>query len=66
MEKENTLKKYYSVSEIAKLYGFTEKAIRELCHARGQKFAFKIKDGGRFYIDHRKFREHIDRRRREG
>lgn len=61
-----SLTKYLSVSEIAERYGFTEKAVREMCNARGQRFAFKLKDKGRFYIDHRKFREHLERKRREG
>lgn len=61
-----SLHKYYSVAEIAKIYGFTEKAIRELCHARGQQFAFKLKPSGRFYINAKKFKEHIERKRRKG
>lgn len=61
-----SLSKYYSVSEIAALYGFTCKTVREMCNSRGQQFAFKLKEGGRFYIDHRKFREHIERKRRKG
>lgn len=61
-----SLHKYYSVSEIAKIYGFTEKAIRELCHSRGSNFAFKLKENGRFYIDAKKFKEHIERKRRKG
>jgi len=61
-----SLQKYYSVAQIANLYGFTAKAVREMCHSRGQGFAFKITDGGRFYIDHKKFREYIERKRRAG
>lgn len=61
-----SLTKYLSVSEIAERYGFTEKAVRELCHARGQRFAFKLKEKGRYYIDHKKFRAHLERKRREG
>lgn len=60
------LKKFYSVSEISKMYGFTQKAVRELCHSRGSNFAFKIKENGRFYIDAKKFKEHIERKRRKG
>jgi len=61
-----SLTKYLSVSEIAEKYGLTPKTVRELCNARGQRFAFKLKDKGRYYIDHRKFREHLERKRREG
>jgi len=61
-----SLTKYKSVAEISQLYGFTEKTVRELCNSRGQRFAFKLKPGGRFYIDHKKFREHLERKRREG
>lgn len=61
-----SLSKYKSVREIAETYGFTQKAVREMCLSRGAKFAFKLKENGRFYIDARKFREHIERKRREG
>lgn len=61
-----SLSKYYSVSEIAKIYGMTAKTIRELCHARGASFAFKLKENGRYYIDVRKFKEYIERKRRKG
>lgn len=61
-----SLQKYYSVRQIAELYGFTTKTVREMCNSRGQQFAFKIKDGGRFYIDHKRFRQYIERKRREG
>lgn len=61
-----SLTKYYSVREIAEKYGFTQKAVREFCNSRGQRFAFKMKENGRFYIDARRFREYIERKRREG
>lgn len=61
-----SLTKYKSVAEIANYYGFTAKTVREMCNSRGQRFAFKLKDKGRFYIDARKFREYLDRKRREG
>ena len=62
----DSMTKLYSVSEIAEKYGLTPKTIRELCNARGQKFAFKLKEKGRFYINGKKFREHLERKRREG
>ena len=58
--------KYWSVREIAEKYGFTEKVVREMCNSRGARFAFKLKAGGRYYIDARKFKEHLERKRREG
>ena len=61
-----SIAKYKSVSEIAELYGMTAKTVREMCNARGARFAFKLKDGGRYYIDARKFREYLERKRREG
>lgn len=57
--------KYWSVREIAEKYGFTLKAVREECNARGARFAFKLKENGRYYIDPRKFKEHLERKRRE-
>ena len=62
---EDITTKYKSVSEISKLYGISRDMVREMCHARGQKFAFKP-NGGKFLIDHRRFREYLDRKRREG
>lgn len=59
------LKKYYSVTEIAKIFGFTPKIVREMCHARGQQFAFKP-TGGRFYIDYKLFKAYLERKRRQG
>ena len=61
-----SLAKYKSVSEISETYGFTQKAVREMCNSRGQKFAFKLKEKGRFYIDQKRFRDYIERKRREG
>lgn len=61
-----SLTKYKSVAEIAEHYGMTAKTVRELCQARGARFAFKLKENGRYYIDHRKFREYLERKRREG
>lgn len=65
MQVEN-LKQFYSVAQIAKFYGFTPKTVRELCHSRGQTFAFKLKPSGRFYINAKKFKAYIERKRREG
>lgn len=61
-----SLTKLYSVADIAAKYGLTEKRVRELCNARGQRFAFKLNPKGRFYINGKKFREHLERKRREG
>lgn len=61
-----SLTKYKSVAEIAAIYGMTAKTVRELCQARGAKFAFKLKPGGRYYIDQKQFRNFIERKRREG
>lgn len=61
-----SMTKLYSVSEIAEKYGLTPKAVRELCNSRGQKFAFKLKEKGRFYINGKNFRAYLERKRREG
>lgn len=60
------LGQFYSVAQIATIYGFTPKMVREMCHSRGQQFAFKLKPNGRFYISARKFKEYIERKRRAG
>lgn len=59
------VKKFYSVSEISEMFGFSKDTVREFCNSRGQKFAFKP-NGGKFYIDLHRFREYLDRKRREG
>ena len=58
------LKKMYSVAEIARIYGFKDEAVRDMCHARGEKFAYQL-NGGKWYIDLKKFKAYLERKRRE-
>ncbi|MBO4520724.1 MAG: hypothetical protein J5787_05910 [Alphaproteobacteria bacterium] len=60
------LAKYWSVTKTADFYGFTRKTVLEMCAARGSRFAFKLKENGRYYIDPKLFKQYIDRKRREG
>ena len=54
--------KYYTVSEVAKIYEFPAETVRNLCHARGQKFAIRLTPRGKFYIDIEKFDEFLKRK----
>lgn len=49
------------VAEIAKIYGLDPETVRNLCYARGQRFARKIVPRGRWYIDSDLFEEHWNR-----
>ena len=55
-------KRYYRASEIAERYGIDARMVRNLCHARGQKFAVRLVPNGRFYIDLEKFDEYLKRK----
>ena len=54
--------KFYKASEIAKMYGIPAETIRNLCHARGQKFATRLVPNGRWYIDEERFKDHWERK----
>ena len=34
--------RFYKATEVAKIYGMTAEAVRNLCHARGQRFAMRL------------------------
>lgn len=55
-------KKYYSVNEAAQIMSIKPKRLREMCHARGQKFAIRLTPRGKFYIDIEKFDEFLKRK----
>ena len=56
------MERFYKATEIAKLYGMTAETVRNLCHARGQKFATRLVQNGRFYINREKFEEYLKRK----
>jgi predicted transcriptional regulator len=47
--------KYYSVKEIAQIFGLKPAIVRDYCHAKGQRFAFQPVKNGNIYIDPQKF-----------
>ncbi len=47
--------KYFKVTEVAKIFGLKPAVVRQLCHARGQRFAFQPVKGGNIMIDLKKF-----------
>ena len=55
---------FLSCKEIANRFGMDVRMVRNLCHARGQKFAYQLnKPHGKYYIDPDQF-EHFIRERR--
>ena len=51
------MSKLYKAAEIAEIYGIPAETVRNLCHARGQRFATRLVPRGRWYIDSVKFEE---------
>lgn len=55
--------RYYKVTDISKMYGIPADIVREMCHARGQRFAFRPGGSrGNFFIDIKRFDEYLERR----
>lgn len=54
-----------SVTEIAKEYGYTREAVCNMCHARGQRFAYRLTPNGKFYIIPERFRDYIERKQQQ-
>jgi hypothetical protein len=54
--------KLFKPSQIAEEFGIKAEVVRNMCHARGQKFAIRFKPNGRFYIDREKFIDHLERK----
>lgn len=55
--------KYYKVSKISEIFGIPAKMVRDMCYARGQKFAFKPGgEKGNWLIDKERFEKYIERR----
>lgn len=54
--------RFYKVTKIAKLFGLSAKMVRDMCHARGQKFAFRPVKDGNWLIDRVKFEEYLARK----
>ena len=53
-----------SATQIAEQYNLDVRLVRNLCHARGQRFAYRLNGPkGKFYIDSIKFQEFIRERR---
>ena len=53
-----------SAKEIAARFGMDVRTVRNLCHARNQKFAYQLsKPNGKFYIDPDLFEKFIRERR---
>lgn len=55
---------YESVTETAKRYGLPRREVLEYCEAPRQKFAFKSKGGGKWWIHVQAFHEHLERKRK--
>lgn len=53
---------YLSARETADKFNIKLEVVRNMCHARGQKFAYRLVPNGKFYIDPVKFQAHIERK----
>ena len=53
---------YYKISQVSKKLGLTEKTVRELCHRRGQRFAFRKSKRGNFLINIEAFKNYLRER----
>lgn len=54
-------KKLLSVREAAEIYGYRPEAIRNMCHAQGQRFAYQRMKGGSLKIDPKRFEKHLEK-----
>lgn len=54
-----------SITEIAKEYGYHRKVVENMCHARGQRFAYRLTPNGKFYIIPERFRDYIGRKQQQ-
>lgn len=54
--------KYFSTRQIADKFNIKVEVVRNMCHARGQKFAYRIVPNGRFYIDLARFQDYLERK----
>ena len=54
---------YHKITEVTKITGLPRKTIENACHAKGQRFAVRLVKGGCWYIDIKKFEQHLNNRR---
>lgn len=54
--------KLYTTREISDLFGISIKAVCNMCHARGQRFAIRLKKGGNWKINKTRFEKHLEGR----
>ena len=54
---------YKSVTEVSRITGISKVEVNNACHKQGQKYAFRLKPRGRWYIDIDKFKQSIERRK---
>ena len=57
------MEKLYKITEVVGITGLPRKSIENACHARGQRFATRLVKGGCWYIDIKKFEQHLNNRR---
>ena len=56
--------KLLSCKEISEKFGMKIEVVRNLCHARSQRFAYRLSEPkGKFYIDPIKFEAYLERKR---
>lgn len=56
---EQVTQKYYKVSKIAQIFDLKPAIVRQLCHAKGQRFAFQLVKRGNILIDVKEFEKFL-------
>lgn len=51
--------KYRKIPEISRMFGISEKKVREFCHRPGQRFAFRPVKRGNFLINPEAFGKYL-------
>ena len=57
------MERLYKITEVQQMTRLPRKTIENACHARGQRFAVRLVKGGCWYIDIKKFEQHLNNRR---
>ena len=58
------MEKLLSCKAISEKFGLNVTVVRNMCHARGQKFAYRlVEPSGKFYIDPVRFQDYLERKR---
>lgn len=58
------MEKLLSCKEISEKFGLKVEIVRNMCHARGQRFAYRLNGPkSKFHIDPVRFQDYLERKR---